>query len=173
MRPMRRGAEAFWQTSDLEKRRTMYFGELLPLFTQIKDTAQKIISINQDAMVKADRDARDLSARSTRHMFVASGLGIAAALFFAARSAEGHSHPDPGAHGRLQRAWRREARPDRAGGIQRRTRGACRCLQQDGRQAQVVPSDNQRSDPPSASNDGDHALSVSRCRSWHSLRRAG
>ncbi len=78
-------SETFWQTGDLEKRRTMYFGELLPLFTQIKDTAQEIISINQDAMVKADRDARDLSARSTRYMIVASGLGIVAAIFFAAR----------------------------------------------------------------------------------------
>ena len=83
-------AEAFWQTSDFAARRERrYFGELLPLFTQIKDTAQKIISINQDAMVKADRDARDLSARSTRHMLVASGLGIAAALFFAARLQKG------------------------------------------------------------------------------------
>jgi signal transduction histidine kinase/HAMP domain-containing protein len=81
--------EAFWQTSDFAARRTMYFGELLPLFTQIKDSAQKIVSINQDAMVKADRDARDLSARSTRHMLVVSGLGIAAALFFAARLQKG------------------------------------------------------------------------------------
>src|SRR5262245_30614502 len=68
-------AEAFWQTTDLEKRRTMYFNELLPLFTQIKDTAQEIVSINQDAMVKADRDARELSARSTRYMVLASILG--------------------------------------------------------------------------------------------------
>jgi two-component system, NtrC family, sensor histidine kinase KinB len=78
-------AEAFWQTADLEKRRKMYFSELLPLFTQIKNTAQEVISINQDAMVKADRDARDLSARSTRYMIIASGLGIAAAIFFAVR----------------------------------------------------------------------------------------
>jgi two-component system, NtrC family, sensor histidine kinase KinB len=78
-------AEAFWQTADLEKRRTMYFGDLLPLFTQIKNTAQEVISINQDAMVKADRSARDLSGRSTRYMIVASGLGIAAAIFFATR----------------------------------------------------------------------------------------
>ena len=78
-------SEAFWQTDDLEKRRAMYFDELLPLFTQIKDAAQKVISLNQDEMVKADRDARDLSERSTRHMVVASGLGIAMAIFFAMR----------------------------------------------------------------------------------------
>ena len=78
-------AEMFWQTADLEERRAMYFGEMLPTFTQIKDTAQEIISINQDAMVKADRDARELSARSTRYMILASLLGIAAAIFFAVR----------------------------------------------------------------------------------------
>ena len=78
-------AEAFWQTADLENRRNKYFSDLLPLFTQIKNTAQEVISINQDAMVKADRSARDLSGRSTRYMIVASGLGIAAAIFLAAR----------------------------------------------------------------------------------------
>ena len=78
-------ADVFWQTTDLGERRAMYFGELLPTFTRIKDTAQDVISINQDAMVKADRDARELSARSTRYMILASALGIAAALFLAAR----------------------------------------------------------------------------------------
>ena len=63
----------------------MYFSELLPLFTKIKDTAQEIISINQDAMVKADRDARELSARSTRYMVLASLLGMAVAIYFAMR----------------------------------------------------------------------------------------
>ena len=78
-------ADVFWQTTDLGERRAKYFGELLPTFTRIKDTAQDVISINQDAMVKADRDARELSARSTRYMILASALGIAAALFLAAR----------------------------------------------------------------------------------------
>ena len=78
-------AEAFWQTTDLGERRAMYFGEMLPTFTRIKDTAQEIISINQDAMVKADRDARELSARSTRYMILASALGMGAAIFFAVR----------------------------------------------------------------------------------------
>jgi two-component system, NtrC family, sensor histidine kinase KinB len=82
---LRHSHDAFWQTADLEKRRTMYFSELLPLFTRIKDTAQEIISINQDAMVKADRDARELSARSTRYMVLASLLGMAVAIYFAMR----------------------------------------------------------------------------------------
>ena len=78
-------AVAFWQTQDLPQRRALYFGEILPSFTRIKDTAQAIISINQDAMVQADRDARELSARSTRYMIVASLLGLAASAFLAVR----------------------------------------------------------------------------------------
>ncbi|HVQ19824.1 MAG TPA: HAMP domain-containing protein, partial [Terrimicrobiaceae bacterium] len=78
-------AEVFWQTVDLGERRAMYFGEMLPTFTQIKDTAQEIVSINQDAMVKADRGARELSTRSTRYMILASALGMGAAIFFAVR----------------------------------------------------------------------------------------
>ena len=78
-------ADAFWQTDDLGQRRGMYFSEILPSFTRIKDTAQAIISINQDTMVQADRDARELSARSTRYMILASLLGLTASAFFAAR----------------------------------------------------------------------------------------
>ncbi|MGB8463309.1 MAG: histidine kinase dimerization/phospho-acceptor domain-containing protein, partial [Terrimicrobiaceae bacterium] len=78
-------AEVFWQSADLGERRAMYFGEMLPTFTRINDAAQEVISVNQDAMVKADRNARDLSARSTRYMIGASALGVAAAIFFAAR----------------------------------------------------------------------------------------
>jgi two-component system, NtrC family, sensor histidine kinase KinB len=78
-------ADNFWQTSNLDERHAMYFSEMLPVFTQIKDTAQQVISINQDAMVKADRDARELSARSTRYMVLVSILGIAVAIFFATR----------------------------------------------------------------------------------------
>ncbi len=78
-------AEAFWKTNENEARRKMYFGEMLPAFTEIKDTAQEIIRINQDNMVLADRDARHLSAQSTRYMILAIGAGIAGAIFFAAR----------------------------------------------------------------------------------------
>ncbi len=55
----------------------MYFGEMLPAFTEIKDTAQEIIRINQDNMVQADRDARRLAAQSTRYMIFAIVAGIA------------------------------------------------------------------------------------------------
>jgi NtrC-family two-component system sensor histidine kinase KinB len=78
-------AEAFWSTRDLEERRKMYFGEMLPLFTQIKDTAQEIIRINQDNMVEADREARHLAAESTRYMIFAIVGGIGGAVFLAVR----------------------------------------------------------------------------------------
>ena len=78
-------AETFWATTDIEERRRMYFGEMLPLFTEIKDTAQEIIRINQDNMVQADRDARHLAAESTRYMIFAIVAGIGGAIFFAVR----------------------------------------------------------------------------------------
>jgi two-component system, NtrC family, sensor histidine kinase KinB len=78
-------AETFWATPGIEDRRAMYFGEMLPAFTEIKDTAQAIVRINQDNMVQADREARRLSAQSTRYMIFAIGLGIAGAIYFAAR----------------------------------------------------------------------------------------
>ena len=78
-------AEIFWNTSDVQARRDMYFHNLLPVFTEIKDTAQAVITLNQDNMLKSDREARDLSVRSTRYMVFASLIGIAAAVLLAAR----------------------------------------------------------------------------------------
>jgi two-component system, NtrC family, sensor histidine kinase KinB len=80
-----RQADIFWNTSDAQARRDMYFRDLLPLFTEIKDTAQAVITLNQDNMLKSDREARDLSVKSTRYMVFASLIGIAAAILLAAR----------------------------------------------------------------------------------------
>ena len=55
-------ALTFWDTSDLEARRKMYFSALLPLFTEVKNNAQEVISINQENMLEADRRARSLAA---------------------------------------------------------------------------------------------------------------
>ena len=63
----------------------MYFSEMLPAFTAIKDTAQEIIRINQDNMVQADREARRLAAQSTRYMIFAIVAGIGGAIFLAGR----------------------------------------------------------------------------------------
>jgi two-component system, NtrC family, sensor histidine kinase KinB len=82
-------AKKFWNTSDLGSRRTMYFSELLPLFTHIQNNLQEVIRISEDNMVQADRQARTLSANSTRTMFLVLvvGVGIALSLVFATQRA--------------------------------------------------------------------------------------
>ncbi len=72
----------FLATTDLEQRRQMYFGQMLPLFTDIKNTAQAILELNQNNMILADHQARDQSARSIQYMVVAMILGLAGALGF-------------------------------------------------------------------------------------------
>ncbi len=78
-------AETFWNTPDVQTRRDMYLRELLPVFTEIKDSAQAVITMNQDNMLKSDREARELSLSSTRYMIFASLLGLATAVLLAAR----------------------------------------------------------------------------------------
>jgi NtrC-family two-component system sensor histidine kinase KinB len=80
-----RRAEVFWATPDLTVRRQMYFAEMLPAFTRIKDGAQEVIRINQDNMVQSDLAARRLAAESTRYMIFAIAAGVAGAVFFAVR----------------------------------------------------------------------------------------
>jgi two-component system, NtrC family, sensor histidine kinase KinB len=78
-------AREFWNGSDIDARRKMYFSELLPLFTEIKNTAQEVIKINQDNMVQADNHAKALSARSTRAMVLLLVFGVALALWLGYR----------------------------------------------------------------------------------------
>ena len=78
-------AETFWNTSDIPTRRKMYFGEMLPTFTAVKDTAQEIIQINQDNMVDADQQARKVAGQSTQYMIIAVIAGLAGAFYFAWR----------------------------------------------------------------------------------------
>lgn len=79
-----RSAQLFDQ-EDVTARRQMYFDEMLPIFTEIKNSAQAILDLNQNNMLRADRDARTLSGRSTRYMIVAIIAGLALALFFGSR----------------------------------------------------------------------------------------
>ena len=71
-------AKAFLATTDLTKRQEMYFKEMLPTFTAIKNKAQAILDLNQKNMLDADREARVLSNRSAQYMIIAivTGLGI-------------------------------------------------------------------------------------------------
>jgi two-component system, NtrC family, sensor histidine kinase KinB len=74
-------AQTFWNTSEPESRRKMYFSELLPLFTEIKNNAQEVIRINQENMVQADDHARSLSADSTRTMVILLVFGVGLAIW--------------------------------------------------------------------------------------------
>ena len=75
-------AQTFFATPDVSKRRDMYFGQMLPLFTDIKNTAQQILELNQNNMVRADHQAREASTVSIRYMLVAMVLGLVGALGF-------------------------------------------------------------------------------------------
>lgn len=69
-------------------RRTAYFSGLLPLFGQIKDSADNILQMNQRNMSDANDKARRSAARARRQMylFVIVGMSIASAfMFFAGR----------------------------------------------------------------------------------------
>src|SRR5215469_13067165 len=76
-------AKTFWDTSDSDTRRKMYFSELLPLFTKIKNDAQEVIRINQENMVQADHSARSLSADSIRNMALLLVIGVGLAIWLA------------------------------------------------------------------------------------------
>ncbi len=73
----------FWNLSDLDQKRRVYFDALLPIATRIKDTAQEVIRINEENMLFENQEARALSNKSTRWMIVAGLVGIGASLFFA------------------------------------------------------------------------------------------
>jgi signal transduction histidine kinase len=60
----------------VEARKALYFGQLLPLFVQIKDTADETLRINQANMKYEDRKAREAAARS-RNVMVLALLGSA------------------------------------------------------------------------------------------------
>lgn len=75
-------ARIFLGTQDVSARSRMYFDQMLPTFTEMKNTADAILKLNQDNMVKADRDARELSRDSTRYMVAAIVAGLAVSGFF-------------------------------------------------------------------------------------------
>ncbi len=70
-------------------RRSLYFDELLPLFTSIKNTAGEILDLNQKNMVEANNQARAQSRASSQLMvfILLGGLATAAIIsYFLAQS---------------------------------------------------------------------------------------
>jgi signal transduction histidine kinase len=60
-------------------RRALYLNELFPAFMDVKRTANRILEINQDNMVKANNDARILSGYSSKCMVGALAAGFVTA----------------------------------------------------------------------------------------------
>jgi signal transduction histidine kinase len=63
-------------------RSNAYFARLFPLFGQIKDTADKILQMNQQNMSDANDRARRSAAAARRHMYFLLFAGTAAAIGF-------------------------------------------------------------------------------------------
>lgn len=59
--------------------RRIYFGSLLPVFQQIKDTADEILLLNQHSMEEADTAAKELARSAARRMTLLLVLGTALA----------------------------------------------------------------------------------------------
>jgi signal transduction histidine kinase len=66
-------------------RRTLYFDQLLPTFTEVTDTANQILEINQQNMVEANNEARRQSRAASRYMMgtLVSGFVVAAGVMYA------------------------------------------------------------------------------------------
>jgi NtrC-family two-component system sensor histidine kinase KinB len=68
----------------IDRRRQIYFDELLPLFDRIKQTANEILQMNQQNMHEANDRARRIAARAKREMvlLLLAGMIIAAGFVF-------------------------------------------------------------------------------------------
>lgn len=62
-----------------EEMRRIYFGRLLPVFQQIKDTADEILLLNQRSMEEADTAAKELARSAARRMALFLVIGTALA----------------------------------------------------------------------------------------------
>lgn len=65
------------------KRRTLYFDQLLPLSMETRDTAEQILKLNQDSMVKANNHARVQSRASSQFMLISLVIGFVVATLIA------------------------------------------------------------------------------------------
>ena len=76
------------QSAPSALRRDAYFTNLLPLFGEIKGTADEILRMNQENMSEANDQARRTAAAARRHMYLLLAAGTAAAfgLIFFSRS---------------------------------------------------------------------------------------
>jgi two-component system, NtrC family, sensor histidine kinase KinB len=74
--------EAAGSTLALDHRRKTYFTHLLPLFYQIKGTADEILQMNQQNMIEANTRARTAAAVARQHMYILLLCGAVVAVLF-------------------------------------------------------------------------------------------
>jgi signal transduction histidine kinase len=65
------------------ERSARYFGDLLPRFTRIKDRIQRVLELNQENMVAADRAAKELATRTVRTALAVSAAAVLFVVWFA------------------------------------------------------------------------------------------
>src|SRR6185369_15623979 len=65
------------------ERKAVYFGELLPAFTQLKDRIQTVLSLNQGNMENADRATRAIARRTVQTAIAVSLAVVLFAIWFA------------------------------------------------------------------------------------------
>ena len=70
------------QEETIDSRRDAYFASLLPLFSQIKDTADAILQMNQKNMSDANDQARLSAASARRQMYFFLAVGTLIAIGF-------------------------------------------------------------------------------------------
>jgi NtrC-family two-component system sensor histidine kinase KinB len=77
-------AKLFALPSSDPARRALYFNELLPVFTSVRQTADQILELNQNNMLFANNQARELSRNSSRFMVAAlmGGLIVGAIIAY-------------------------------------------------------------------------------------------
>lgn len=84
-----RGFETLFQETNLETARRFYFAELEPSFRAVKDAADEILAMNQDAMVRKSDHTRQASQRLseiiTFSALAALGIGLFASALLTAR----------------------------------------------------------------------------------------
>nr|HEX4317958.1 ATP-binding protein [Kofleriaceae bacterium] len=66
--------------ADAGELRAHYFDELLTKFLAVKDAADRILAMNQDAMIRKSDSAQDLASRSNELLVALSVLGLVLAL---------------------------------------------------------------------------------------------
>ena len=131
-------------------RRALYWDELYPTFLDVKATANRILVINQDNMVKANNDARKLSRDSSSCMAVALAAGFVVALVTIYHLSHSIVQPVQNLTESALATGRGEAGPACAGAVRRRGRKAGRGVQQHGGETARLSPEHDGADSPGA-----------------------